>query len=534
MSEPLPIRSRTSSAKGQFLPWQTVLGLSLLSLAFLLGVGLARSAEIASPRATSARWLCGADLPLRTGPGFLPSRPAFCGPWRGGTAMLSAAVEASGLFGASPRALGSRWPLLSAVAPPLLIGLAVVALLALLAALGRFALPRLWPEGIVFQRGLLERKIQEATEALAESEERFQLAMRGTDAGIWDWDLRTNRVYFSPRWKSILGYTEEEIGAHFSEWERRLHPEDRARAHETLQRFFSGETPSYEFEHRLRHKDGSYRWILARGMALRDATGRPYRMVGSHIEVTDRKRAEERLQETAEALRRSNQDLEQFASIASHDLQEPLRMLSAYLDAIARQYREYLPSQAHALIDLSTQTGQRMQQLIHDLLTYSRVSTRALESRPVDCNEVLSEALRNLRLTLEEQAATVTSAPLPVVLGDRTQLVQLFQNLLGNGIKFHGDTPPRVQVTAEPNGSRWKFAIRDNGIGIESQYAETVFEIFQRLHPSDIYPGTGIGLAICKRIIDRHEGRIWFESTVGQGTTFFFTLPALEAQAAVA
>jgi light-regulated signal transduction histidine kinase (bacteriophytochrome) len=147
----------------------------------------------------------------------------------------------------------------------------------------------------------------------------------------------------------------------------------------------------------------------------------------------------------------------------------------------------------------------------------------------VDCNDVFAEVLRNLKLTLEEHAASVTHTELPIVQGDRTQLVQLFQNLLGNGIKFHGDTPPRVHVAAERVEGRWQFSVHDNGIGIESEYAETVFEIFQRLHTSDAYPGTGIGLAVCKRIVDRHEGRIWFESVVGQGTTFFFTLPALEA-----
>lgn len=426
--------------------------------------------------------------------------------------------------GSQPSGTPSADQLIAVVSQPWIWGLATVGLVALVVGGGWWVL-RHWD-----RRGdPLTRRRGAECRALAEREERFRLALQATEAGVWDWDLRTERVYYSPRWKQILGYADDEIGPEASEWETRLHPEDRVRARETLQAFLAGETGSYQLVHRLQHKDGTYRWILARGLVLRDPEGHAYRLVGSHIDVTDHKRAEEQLQETAEALRRSNRDLEQFASIASHDLQEPLRMLSAYLDTLARQYREYLPSQAHLLLDLALQTAKQMQQLTQGLLVYSRVSTGEVELLPVDCNEVLAEVLGVFKLTLEEHAARVTSSRLPIVRGDRTQLVQLFQNLIGNGVKFHGDTPPRVQVSAERKGERWQFAIRDNGIGIEPQYAETVFEIFQRLHTSDSYPGTGIGLAICQRIVTRHQGRIWFESVVGQGTTFYFTLPALEA-----
>ena len=405
----------------------------------------------------------------------------------------------------------------------------VVAGLAVLSAAGIYLLLRPWTGGILMETGLLEQRVRDATAALAKSEERFDLAVRGTDAGIWDWDLRTNKVYFSPRWKSMLGFSEDEIGDDPDEWVRRIQPDDRAGVLEKVRAYQSGEIPQYEVEHRLLGKDGNYRWILARGTVVRDAAGQPYRMVGSHIEITDRKAAEERLKSMAEALGQSNRDLEQFAYIASHDLQEPLRMMSSYLQLLAQQYREQLPSHAQTLIDLSLDSGRRMQQLVNDLLAYSRVQTREIELQPVDMREVFGETVENLQLTIAENGAAVTCDELPTVRGDHSQLVQLLQNLVGNGIKFHGEQPPRVHISAERSGDFWTLSVRDHGIGIDPEYAETVFEVFQRLHTSDAYPGTGIGLAVCKRIVQRHGGRIWFESEVCKGTTFFFTLPTAAA-----
>jgi PAS domain S-box-containing protein len=405
----------------------------------------------------------------------------------------------------------------------------LVAALAVLSAVGIYLLLRPLTGGMLVETDLLEQRIRKATEALVKSEERFDLAVRGTDAGIWDWDLETNKVYFSPRWKSMLGYGEDEIGDDPDEWVERIHPDDRPRVLETVRAYQSGEIPQYEVEHRLRQKDGSYRWILARGTVVRDAQRRPYRMVGSHIDITDRKTAEERLKSMAEALKRSNRDLEQFAYIASHDLQEPLRMMASYLQLLSQQYREQLPPHGQTLIDLSVDSGRRMQQLVNDLLAYSRVQTREIRFEPVDGNEVFDEAVENLQLAIRENGAAVTRDDLPTAMGDHSQLVQLLQNLIGNGIKFHGEEPPRVHVSAERSADFWTFSVSDNGIGIESEYAETIFEVFQRLHTSDAYPGTGIGLAVCKRIVERHGGRIWFESEPGKGTTFFFTLPAAGA-----
>jgi light-regulated signal transduction histidine kinase (bacteriophytochrome) len=218
--------------------------------------------------------------------------------------------------------------------------------------------------------------------------------------------------------------------------------------------------------------------------------------------------------------------LEQFAYVASHDLQEPLRMVGSYTQLLARRYQGRLDKEADEFIGFAVDGVSRMQLLINDLLTYSRVGRRGKEPQPTDSGVVLGRALQNLKLTIEDNKGSVTYDPLPVVMADDRQLEQLFQNLVGNAVKYHGDEPPRVHISAERSEGWWTFAVKDNGIGIESQYYERIFQVFQRLHTRTEYSGTGIGLAVCTRIVERHGGRIWVESEPGKGSTFKFTLPA--------
>ncbi len=246
-------------------------------------------------------------------------------------------------------------------------------------------------------------------------------------------------------------------------------------------------------------------------------------------DISERKKAEARMRKTMEDLERSNRELEQFAYVASHDLQEPLRMVASYTQLLARRYGDQLDQDAHEFISYAVDGAERMQRLINDLLAYSRVGTRGKPFQETDCVRVLDRAIDNLQLLIDDTCAEIAHDRLPAVVADELQMTELFQNLLTNAIKFHGQVPPRVHVGAQRQDTGWLFSVSDNGIGIDPEYHDRIFVIFQRLHARDEYPGTGIGLAICKRIVERHGGRIWVESQLGEGATFYFTIPDREA-----
>lgn len=541
---------------------------------------------------------------------------------------------------------------------------------------------------------LLQEKVealQKTEAALRESEERYALAVQGSRDGLWDWNVVTNAVYYSPRFKAILGYEEAEIANEFSEFESRLHPDDRDRTLAAVQNHLTQKAP-YDVEYRLQTKRGDYCWIHARGQAIWDDAQQPVRMAGSISDITQRKQTDTRLQHSlkeladikfaldqssivaitdakgritevndrfcdiagysqseligkthrlinsghhspdffkamwqaissgkvwqgeiknrakkggyywvdttivpildhsdkpvqfvairnditdrkqakdalrqlnegletqvkertqevelrAKELERSNAELQQFAYIASHDLQEPLRTISSFTELLVQDYGDRLDGEAEEYVEFIVDGALRMQQLIKDLLAYSRVDSKGKAFAPTDCEKVISRVTDNLQFAIAQSEATVTHEPLPKIFADESQVQQLFQNLISNALKFRGEKPPQVHISAVPqapdvageeaiqapsddNPAFWKFCVSDNGIGIEPDYREQIFEIFQRLHSRRIYAGTGIGLAICRKIIQRHNGHIWVEDSPQKGAAFYFTLPSPSA-----
>jgi PAS domain S-box-containing protein len=293
----------------------------------------------------------------------------------------------------------------------------------------------------------------------------------------------------------------------------------------TVQPLFDGKDGLIYVESWQRRVDGEERLLAWWCRQLTDPNGRVTGVLSTARDITDLRRAEEAKDRAGEELKRSNKELEQFAYVASHDLQEPLRMVSSYVQLLAQRYEGQLDDKAQKYIAYAVDGALRMQQLIEDLLVYSRAGARGGALESVDSGSALAAAIQNLTKTIEESGAVITHDELPVVRANAPQLTQVFQNLLSNAIKFHGERPPRVHVSAEDKGREWVFSVKDHGIGIDPQYKDRVFVIFQRLHTRQEYPGTGIGLAVCQRIVERHGGRVWFESEPGMGSTFYFSVP---------
>jgi PAS domain S-box-containing protein len=384
------------------------------------------------------------------------------------------------------------------------------------------AVAMLFAAGVLFHGDLRERRRAEA--ALRESEASFRLTIEPVkDYAIIRLDPGGRVASWNAGAERIKGYQAEEIiGRDFA----CFYPPEAVEQGAPHQHLLAAATEGHFEEEgwRLR-KDGSRFWASAVLTALRDPERRLLGFSKVTRDLTERKRAEAVLANRTRELERSNQDLAQFAYAASHDLQEPLRMVTNYLQLLERRYRGKLDQDADEFIQFAVDGGRRMQGLIQDVLTYAQLGRRGREFGPTDVNRVVQVALQNLQVATREVQAVITVDPLPTMQADERQLVLLFQNLIANALKFRSAETPTVRISAARNGAGWMFSIRDNGIGIEPQYAERIFGLFKRLHTRERYPGTGIGLAVCKKIVEQHGGRIWVESELGKGATFLFTLP---------
>lgn len=369
-------------------------------------------------------------------------------------------------------------------------------------------------------------------EALRVSEERFALAVQGSNDGIWDWDITNNTLYWSPRLKELLGYANVELEVDFDTFDSLLHPDDKELVAAAIEAHLKHRVP-YDVEQRLRTKSGEYRWFQARGQAIWDEAGQPLRMVGFTTDITERARAEEQLQHYTTRLEQSNRELEEFAYVASHDLQEPLRKIQAFGDRLKTRHGQTLDDRGRDYLERMQNAAARMQTLINGLLTYSRVTTKAQPFAPVDLAQVAQEVMSDLEVRIQEVEGRVDVENLPRIEADPTQMRQLLQNLVANALKFHRqDQPPLVKVYADnaSHNGLCQIFVEDNGIGFDEKYLDRIFQVFQRLHGRGEYEGSGVGLAICRKIVERHGGRITARSAPGQGATFIVTLPVRQSQ----
>lgn len=366
-----------------------------------------------------------------------------------------------------------------------------------------------------------------AEKAILISNERFNLVTKATSDIIWDWDLITNKVIrASDNMKKILGYDFNDANETDSFWPDLIHPEDLLKINEHFETVFSNpEEMHMDSEYRVLKADGKYAYIYDKGFIVRDNTGKPIRVIGASQDMTKLKEHELQLQKHAKELAVSNEELEQFAYVASHDLQEPLRMVTSFLTQLENKYGNVLDEKGKKYIDFAVDGAKRMRQIILDLLDYSRAGRTMDDMENIDLNELLQEIQILFSKEIKDRQATVFINELPILIGYSSPLRQVFRNLIGNALKYSkAGISPSIKISADELTHHWKFSITDNGIGIDKEYFDRIFVIFQRLHNKDEYSGTGIGLAITKKIIENMGGKIWLSSEVGKGSAFYFTI----------
>ena len=373
--------------------------------------------------------------------------------------------------------------------------------------------------------GELERRKRE--QSIRDAKLQMEAAVEAGAVGTWRWDIPENELITGPSFAETFGVDPEAAreGVPLERFVSSIHEDDRERVERQINDAVEtcGE---YEVEYRVWNEEDELRWVTARGHVECADDGTALSFPGALIDITDRKHAEQGLKALNKQLRASNDRLEQFAHAASHDLQEPLRMISSYLQLLETRRGEELDEEAHEYLEYAVNGADRMREMVDGLLEFSRVETRGVEFDVVDLNDVLVDVQTDLQRPIAESGADITVEELPHVEGDRDQLRQLFQNLLENAIQYSGEESPVVYVSAKSEGDGAVVSVSDEGIGIDSERQERIFEVFSRLHPQEDYEGTGLGLALCQRIVEGHGGDIWVESEAAEGATFFVSLPS--------
>ncbi len=363
--------------------------------------------------------------------------------------------------------------------------------------------------------------IEKASEKLKQTQEKLNNALENGNIGVWEWDIKTGKVFLDSRTEKTLRMDPGTFENTFQAFKELIHEEDIYHFENAVNRSISENVP-LETIYRLKSDN---RFISIKASIAMDEKGLADQMAGVCFDISEIKKSSERsLLRLSEELLRSNKELENFAYIASHDLKEPLRMVSNFTELLGKHYQNQLDERAQEYIFFAKDGAKRMYDLLDGLLEYSRIHTKGKQFSDVDLNLVIDSVEKNLSLIMKERSVVIHCMKMPVVFADESQMILLFQNLISNAIKFN-QRKPRVHISYKLDSKNLVFSVKDNGMGIDSQYFDRIFLIFQRLVPRAQYEGTGIGLAICKRIIERHEGKIWIESKPGYGSTFFFTIP---------
>jgi PAS domain S-box-containing protein len=364
---------------------------------------------------------------------------------------------------------------------------------------------------------------KETEKALTSSRRKLELTLENANVGLWEWDLKTDSISWDARTEKMFGVTPGSFPGTYDAFLKLIHDEDVDHIRKAVRNTIKNNKP-YETIFRIKAPDGNMKYISSKALINKDRNGEILNLTGVNFDITDLKQGTELLiLKLNEDLLKSNKELESFAYITSHDLQEPLRMVTSFSQLLEKQYGDKLDDRAREYIGFAVDGAKRMYDLINGLLTYSRISRKEITFTNVDFNKVLDSVKDNLSLILKERKCEIGSTKLPVVFADHSQMIHLLQNLISNGIKFSGDSP-RIHISAKTEKTHYVFSVRDKGIGIDPQYFDKIFMIFKRLLPRDQYEGTGIGLAICKSIVENHGGQIWVESEPGKGSCFYFTI----------